>query len=152
MPNEAFSKMEVPESLRALMKMGIEQARYSFETFAANSEKALRAFETNSVTARESVRDLNHRIAEIGRANAEANFAFAMKLAEAKDFNEALAMQSQHAKTQMETFSKQLEEVRDMAAKAIQESNPGAGNPFSPSGSASSPGFGSKPGESGSSY
>lgn len=119
--SEAFTKMEMPEPLRGLMKMGIEQARYAFETFAATSEKALKSFETSSASARESLLSLNEKIAEISRKNAEANFALAMKLAEAKDVNQAMAMQSEHMKAQIASFTAQMEEFRDLAAKVIQE-------------------------------
>jgi phasin len=141
MANEPFGKMEMPDTLRDLMKMGIEQARYAFETFAANSEKALRSFETSSAAARDSIRSLNDKIAEITRKNAEANFTLAMKLAEAKDFNQALAMQSQHIKTQMETFASQIQEIRDLAAKVIQENKTAAQS--APPSSGAAPGFGS---------
>lgn len=129
MATDAFTKMEMPDSLRDLMKMGIEQARYAFETFAETNEKALRALESNSGAARDSLRSLNDKIADITRRNAEANFSLALKLAEAKDFNEAISMQSEHMKTQMERFASQMEEIRDLAAKVIQESNAGRGGP-----------------------
>ncbi len=163
MATEAFPKMEVPTQLRDLMKMGIEQARSAFENFATTSEKALKALEANPAMGG-TIAELNDKIAEITRKNAEANFALAMKLAEATDFNAALAMQTQHVKTQMESFANQIEEIRDLAAKLIQEKTPGNGaNPFatptSPTmgpGGPSSPGFGGpgtvKPGEGGGSY
>ena len=47
---------------------------------------------------------LNAKIADITRSNAEANFALALKLAESKDINQAIELQSQHARKQMEAF------------------------------------------------
>ena len=67
---------------------------------------------------------LNTKIADITRSNAEANFALALKLAESKDINQAMELQSQHARKQMEAFVHQLEEMRDLAAQIIQEANP----------------------------
>ena len=46
-----------------------------------------------------------------------------MQLAESKDVNQAIQLQGQHAREQMETFAKQLEEMRDLAARMIQEAN-----------------------------
>jgi hypothetical protein len=70
------------------------------------------------------LRALNEKIAEITRENAEANFAHALKLAESRDIGQAMEMQAEHARKQMDNFVKQIEEIRDLAAKVIQESTP----------------------------
>jgi phasin len=124
MANDAFMKPEIPESLRDLMKMSIEQAKRAFDTFAATSEKTWKSLETTSQSARSGLMTLNTKIADITRSNAEANFALALKLAESKDINQAMELQSQHARKQMEAFVHQLEEMRDLAAQIIQEANP----------------------------
>jgi phasin len=125
MANDAFNP-EIPESLRDLMKMSIEQAKRAFDTFAATREKTWKSIETSSQSARAGLTALNVKIAEITRNNAEANFALALKLAESKDINQAMELQTQHARKQMETFVQQLEEMRDLAAQIIQESSSAA--------------------------
>ena len=110
------------------MKISIEQTKRAFETFAATSEKAWKTFETSSQTAGSGLRSLNEKIAEITRNNAEANFALAMRLAESKDVGQAMELQTEHARKQMESFVHQLEEIRDLAAQVIQDSTP-AGMP-----------------------
>lgn len=67
---------------------------------------------------------LNAKIAEIIRVHAEASFALAMQLAEAKDAQQAMALQGEHMRKQMESFARQLEEMRDLAAQIIQEASP----------------------------
>jgi phasin len=124
MASDAFMKPEVPESVRDMMRMSIEQAKKAFETFAATSEKTWKTLETSSKTAGAGLRVLNEKIAEITRENAEANFAHALKLAESKDIGQAMEMQAEHARKQMDNFVKQIEEIRDLAAKVIQESTP----------------------------
>ena len=124
MANDAFMKPEIPEALRGLMKMSIEQARRAFETFVSTSEKTWKSLENSSPSGRASLYALNAKIAEITRLNAEANFALAMRLAESKDLNQAMELQSQHVRKQMETFVHQLEEMRDLTAQIIQEASP----------------------------
>jgi hypothetical protein len=63
-------------------------------------------------------------MAQITRDNAEANFALAMRLAESKDVGQAMELQTEHARKQMESFVHQLEEIRDLATQVIQESTP----------------------------
>jgi phasin len=123
MASDAF-KPEVPEPLRELMKMSIEQAQRAFEAFISTSEKMWKSLESSSPAGRASLYALNAKIAEITRRNAEANFALAMKLAEMKDVHQAMELQSRHVREQMETFVRQLEEMRDLTAQIIQEANP----------------------------
>lgn len=124
MANDAFMKPEIPEALRELMKMSIEQARRAFETFVSTSEKTWKSLEASSPSGRAQLYALNAKIAEITRLNAEANFALAMRLAEAKDLNQAIELQSEHVRKQMESFVRQLEEMRDLTAQMIQEAHP----------------------------
>lgn len=125
--NDAFMKPEIPQALRELMKMSIEQAKRAFETFAATSERTWKSLENSSPSGRASLYALNAKIAEITRMNAEANFALAMKLAESNDVGQAMELQNQHVQHQMETFVHQLEEMRDLATQIIQEVNPATG-------------------------
>ena len=124
MANDAFMKPEVPDSFRDLMKVSIEQTKRAFDTFAATSERTWKTLETSSQTASSGLRSLNEKIAQITRNNAEANFALAMKLAESKDVSQAMELQTEHARKQMESFVHQLEEIRDLATQVIQESTP----------------------------
>ena len=59
------------------------------------------------------------------RSNPEANFALALKLAESKDVVQAMELQSEHARKQIDdAFAKQLEEIRDLATQLIQDTAP----------------------------
>jgi phasin len=126
--NNAFVAPGLPQSLRDLMKTSIEQAQQAFETFAATSETTCKTMEWGSRTASASLHALNEKIAEISRSNANANFALALKLAESKDFSQAMELQAKHARTQLNAYVRQVEELRDLATKVIQDSTP-AGMP-----------------------
>jgi hypothetical protein len=121
MGNDAFMKPEIPQALRQMMKLGIAQAQRAFEVFISTSEKAWKSLENTSPLGRAGLFDLNAKIAEITRRNAEANFALVMRLAEAKDLPQALELQNQHMKQQIDVFVKQLEEMRDLTAQIVQE-------------------------------
>jgi hypothetical protein len=113
---------EMPDSMRAMMKASIEQARNAFDAFIGNSQKALTNFQMPPNATSESLKQLNDKIAEFTKLNADANFRLAMKLADAKQISEVLEIQNQHARELMETFSKQLEELRDLTARVVQDS------------------------------
>jgi phasin len=124
MANDAFMKAEIPDALRELMKMSIEQARRAFEAFVSTSEKTWKSLEASSPSGRGQLYALSGKIAEITRLNAEANFALAMRLAEAKDVNQAIEVQGEHLRKQMESFVHQREEMRDLTAQMINEPRP----------------------------
>jgi phasin len=124
MANDGFKAPEVPEAFRDAMKMSIEQAKRAFDTFAATSEQTWKGLEATPFMSSQSLRSLNAKIAEITRSNAEANFALALKLAESKDLGEAMELQADYLRKQMDIFFHQLEEVRDLAAQVIQDATP----------------------------
>jgi phasin len=114
---------EMPESVRSIMKASIDQARKAFDTFIAASQKTMSTFEapsSNPTTG--GLKQLNDKIAEFTRENAEANFKFAMKLADAKQFTDVLEIQNAHARDLMDTFAKQLEELRELTTTVVKES------------------------------
>ena len=96
--SDAFMQAEIPPALRELMKMSIEQAKRAFEAFVTTSEQAWKSLETSAPGGRAGLFALNAKIVEIIRLNAEANFALAAKLAEAKDLAQAIELQSRHVR------------------------------------------------------
>jgi phasin len=113
---------EMPESVRNIMKASIDQARKAFDSFIAASQKTMSNLEGSSSNTTEGLKQLNDKIAEFTRMNAEANFRFAMKLADAKQFSEVLELQNGHARELMDTFAKQLEELRDLTTTVVKQS------------------------------
>jgi phasin len=112
---------ELPDSIRTIMKSSIEQARKAFDTFASSSEKLIQSVDTTAVPAAEGVKQLNEKIAAFTRQNAESNFNLALQLTEARQLSEIVELQNAHLRNQMETFSRQLEELRDLTVKAVKD-------------------------------
>ena len=117
---------EIPEPVRNMMKATIDQTRKAFETFINASQHAMSSIDTSSNPSMEGLKQLNEKIAEFTRQNADANFRFAMKLADAKKLNEVVDMQSAYVRELMDTYGKQLEEVRGLTTKIVQESTQAA--------------------------
>ncbi len=119
---------ELPDSIRSVMKSSIEQARKAFDTFVASSEKMIHGMDTSSNPVAESLKHLNEKIASFTRQNAEANFNLAAKLADARQLSDIVELQNAHVRDQMETFSRQLEELRELTVKAVKDGSKIAGN------------------------
>ena len=112
---------ELPDSIRNIMKSSIEQARKAFDTFVASSEKMLQSVDTSSMPAAEGLKQLNEKIAAFTRQNAESNFNLALQLTDAKQLSDIVELQNAHLRAQMETFSRQLEELRELTMKAVKD-------------------------------
>jgi len=112
---------EMPEPMRQVVKSSIEQARKAFETFIAASQQAMSNIDTSAAPGSHSMKMLNQKIAEFTKANAEANFELAAKLADAKDMQDVIELQNQHVRQQMDTFAQQLEELRRLTTEVVTE-------------------------------
>lgn len=119
---------EMPEPMRNMMKATIDQSRKAFETFISASQQAMSGFDTSANPSMDGLKQLNEKIAEFTRANADANFRFAMKLADAKQVNEVIEMQSNYVRELMDSYGKQLEEIRSLTTKVVQDSTKSATN------------------------
>lgn len=123
MPNFA----EMPEPMRNIMKASIDQARKAFESFISASQQAMTNFEAPTGNpAMDSLKQFNSKIAEFTRRNADANFQFAMKLADAKQVNDVVTMQSDYVRQLMDSYAKQLEELRSLTSKIVEDSSKAA--------------------------
>jgi hypothetical protein len=108
------------------MKSRIEQARNAFDTFVSTSEKMLQSIDTSTNPAADSLKHLNEKIAAFTRQNAEANFNLAMKLADARQLSDIVEIQNSHVREQMDVFSRQLEELRELTLKSVKEGSKAA--------------------------
>ncbi len=112
---------ELPDSIRSIMKSSIEQARKAFDTFVASNEKMIHGLDTSSNPVADNLKQLNEKIASFTRQNAEANFNLAMRLADARQLSDIVELQNAHVRDQMENFSRQLEELRELTMKAVKD-------------------------------
>lgn len=112
---------EMPESVRSIMKASIDQARKAFETFISASQQAMSNFEGPTNPATDGLKQLNEKIAEYTKMNADSNFRFALKLADAKQVNEVIEMQTTYVREMMESYAKQMEEMRAMTIRLVQD-------------------------------
>ncbi len=120
---------EMPEPMRQVMKSSIEQARKAFETFISASQQAMANIDTSSAPASHSMKMLNQKIAEFTRANAEANFDLALRLADAKEMKDVIELQNEHVRHQMDAFAQQLEELRRLTTEVVTEAASKTGTP-----------------------
>jgi hypothetical protein len=112
---------EMPESVRVIIKSNIEQAKKAFDTFIASAEKMIASMDMPDAARSEGLKALSEKIAEFTKSNAEANFRFAAKLAEARQFMDVIELQNSYVREQMENFTRQINELRELTTSVMAD-------------------------------
>jgi phasin len=108
------------EHMDRTTEQGIEQSKRMFERLKVAAEETSSSVEASLTTVSKGVSEINLRALSALKANADAQFAFIKALMETKTLSEAIALQSEHARTQFETIHAQ---ARDISALIQQVSS-----------------------------
>jgi phasin len=116
----------IPDQLRELAEKNVEQGRAAYAQFMDAMMKAssmwLGAMPANEMTSGfKAVQDRSIRFA---KQNAEAGFALASELANAKDVQDVISIQSRYAQTQMQAYALQAQELGRLMAQAATTMQP----------------------------
>ena len=105
------NNLEIPDALRNLAQQSVLQARDAYDQFVAAARQAqgLAANSSGSVAA--AVKELQQRSMQFAEQNAEAGLSLAGDLAKARDLNEWVEIQQQHARQQAEAYTQQTQEL-----------------------------------------
>jgi hypothetical protein len=113
---------EVPQHLREVAEKNVAQARAGFDQIMDAMIEAsamwLAAMPANQMTS--SLKVVQERAIRFAKQNAEACFAMAGELANAKDIQDVIAIQSRYAQTQMQAYALQAQELGRLFAEAPQ--------------------------------
>jgi phasin len=116
---------EMPPQLRELAEKNIEQARAAYAHFMDAMTKAAGAWSNASSNASASgFKDVQDLAIRFAKENAEAGFKLASDLANAKDVQSLLALQSRFAQTQVIAYGHQAQELGRLIAEAVQNMKP----------------------------
>ena len=117
---------EIPEQLRELTERNIEQARVAYSQLMDAMVKStgmwMAAMPSNGLTA--GFKTFQDRAVLFAKQNAEAGFAVASELTNAKNIQDLLAIQSRYAQTQMQTFGIQAQQLAWLMADALRDLKP----------------------------
>jgi hypothetical protein len=119
MASESFPKTELPGNLRGLIKLSIEQAHRAFEVWMKANEDARRSIAASSGLARYGAVALQGKVMEITRANADASFLMALKLAESQHIGQVMELYADHLRKRMNALAGHLEDIRDLTFQII---------------------------------
>ncbi len=117
---------EIPQQMRELAQKNIEQASAAYGQFMGAMTQAMdmwsKPLSPNKMTS--GFMAVQEQATKFAKQNAEAGFALASELAKAKDIQEVLALQSQHAQTQMQAYALQAQQLGQLMVQATQSIQP----------------------------
>jgi len=103
----AKSPFEVPNEMRDLAERSVDQARKAFEGFVAVAQKTAGAMEGATTSAQTSAKSVTLQMLGFAEQNVNAAFDLAERLVQAKDAQEAFALQAAFIQKQFEALKSQ---------------------------------------------
>lgn len=115
---------EIPETMRNLAEQSVEQAQEAYSRFAEAARSAGDMVSQSSGVMPSGAKDVQDKAMKFAEKNMEANFKLAEEIVQAKDLKQAIEIQSQFARTQMEIFAEQAQKLSNLMTKAVQKAQP----------------------------
>jgi hypothetical protein len=117
---------ELPQQMRDLAENNVEQARVAFGQFMDAMTQAMGMWSSglasNEMTS--GFKIVQDRAIRFAKQNAEAGFALASDLTNAKDIQEVLSLQNRYVQVQMQSYAHQAQELGRLMAEALQGMQP----------------------------
>lgn len=113
----ATQGFEIPTELREFADKSVEQARTAFGSFFSGALKTSEQLQNTGVNVQSTVHAAILKGIDHAQTNANATFDFTQKLVRARDFREAIELQSEYVKAQFATLQSQAKEYGALAQK-----------------------------------
>jgi phasin len=114
------SQFEIPQELRQLAEENVERARQLYLQFVDGVEQTMSVWSApHSDVIMPGFNDVRERAAKFAKENADAAFKLAREVANAKDLQELLSLQSRYVQSQMQWYADQTQEFGKLMAKAL---------------------------------
>ncbi|MEZ5898903.1 MAG: phasin family protein [Hyphomicrobium sp.] len=117
-------QFEIPAAVRELAERNVAQVRQAYDQVLTLMRKSQEAVAKSQGAMAQSAMEIQAKSLEFAQANIESNFRFASELARARDLKEYLETQSRYAQSQLETYSKQAQEITRLMSGAAHKSQP----------------------------
>ena len=116
------SGAELQDSVRRLTEQGLEQTRGADQRLRSAAEDATDQFEATYQTASTGLRELNSAAFDAFRANADATFEFLKAMLGVRDLSEAIQLQTEHVRKQVEALNCQAKDIGAVAQRVAATS------------------------------
>ena len=116
-------QFEISPQLRELAEKNVEQAQQGFRQLmdAARQAQEMMGKMLPQSAASAALKELQDRAMKFTQQNVDASFALVHELANARDFQQVLEIQSRFAQDQIQAYSQQAQELGRLMAEAAQK-------------------------------
>jgi phasin len=113
-------QFEIPRELRQLAEENVERARKLYLQFMEGVSQAMNAWSPPSSNAAASgFNEVRERAAKFAQENADAAFSLAREVAQARDLQELVTLQTRYVQSQMKWYAQQTQEFGQLMAHAF---------------------------------
>jgi phasin len=110
MAKDPMPNFEIPADMRRLAETSVAQAKQAFDGFMSAAQQAVSRMESQTAAAQAGASDMSRKAIAFASQNMAA-FAFAQRLAQARDPEEVMRLQADFLRSQMQTFAEQAREL-----------------------------------------
>ena len=115
-------QLGIPNELRAVAELRIEQAKGAFADFMRAAQGAVSALEDRFTASQASANEIGDKAMSFAERNVSSAFELAQKIVQTKDIQELVRMQTEFAQSQMNVLSEQVKDLGNTISKASTDS------------------------------
>jgi len=113
-------RFEIPQELRQLAEENVERARKLYLQFMDGVAQTMAVWSPPpSDLVAPGFNQVRERAVKFAKENADAAFTLASEVAQAKDLQELLSLQTRYVQSQMRWYADQTQEFGELLAKAL---------------------------------
>jgi hypothetical protein len=113
-------QFKIPEELRQLAEDNVERARKLYVQYMEGISQAMGVWSTSpSATTSPAFNEVRERAIKITQENADAAFKLAKDVANAKDLQELVTLQTRYVQSQMKLYAQQTQEFGKLMTHAF---------------------------------
>jgi phasin len=113
-------RFEIPQELRQLAEENVERARKLYLQFMDGVAQTMAVWSASpSDAVAPGFDEIRQRAIKLARENADAAFALASKVAQAKDLQELLSLQTRYVQSQMRWYADQTQEFGELMIRSL---------------------------------
>jgi phasin len=113
--------VEIQQSFRSALEKSVAESRAAFAKAKTAADEAASAFEASFAAAKDGALAVNAKGFEALRATADANFDFLKAAFAAKSLSDVIALQTEFARKQVETFNSQIKDLSALTQRATTD-------------------------------